>query len=197
MKPGGDIISFVDGVVDSSRYYVLRLKDRASSRSVLIGIGFRERDTAFDFRNALNDFVRYIDRMSTADKAKIMRNEIMNQNGEMSTSEKATTRGSAEKHDVAASLSQHRDLSIPDGQKITIKSKLLRNAGASQTTTCSIASQALASSSSTTKSIALKPPPKAKDLQSIIFSACNELNVTASDGAEVEVEEEWGDFGSA
>lgn len=193
MKPGGDIISFVDGVIDSSRYYVLRLKDRASSRSVLIGIGFRERDTAFDFKNALNDYVRYIDRMSTADKAKVMRNEAMNQSGAVSASEKATTRGSIEKNEVAVSLAQHRDLSIPDGQKITIKSKLLRNNGASQTATSS------SSSASTAKTIALKPPPTAKAYQPINDTALNDQNNIESSGVKAEEigEEEWGDFGSA
>ena len=174
-------------MIDSSRYYVLRLQDRASSRSVLIGIGFRERDTAFDFKNALNDYVRYIDRMSTADKAKVMRNEAMNQSGAGSAS---TTSGSTEKNEVAVSLAQHRDLSIPDGQKITIKSKLLRNTGASQTST---------TSSSTPKTIALKPPPTAKVYQPINDSALSDQGNIESNGAKAEEdgEEEWGDFGSA
>lgn len=33
---------------------------------MMIGIGFRERDTAFDFKNCLNEYVRYIDRMALA-----------------------------------------------------------------------------------------------------------------------------------
>lgn len=34
----------------------------------MIGVGFRERDTAFDFKTALNEYVKYIDRMALADK---------------------------------------------------------------------------------------------------------------------------------
>lgn len=45
-----------------------RIKDPASQRSVSIGIGFRERETAFDFKSSLNEYVRYVDRMSTANK---------------------------------------------------------------------------------------------------------------------------------
>jgi hypothetical protein len=45
-----------------------RIKDPSSTRTMHLGIGFRERDTAFDFKNALNEFVRYIDRMSTAEE---------------------------------------------------------------------------------------------------------------------------------
>jgi hypothetical protein len=45
-----------------------RIKDPASQRSVSIGIGFRERETAFDFKSSLNEYVRYVDRMSTANE---------------------------------------------------------------------------------------------------------------------------------
>jgi len=66
VEPKGDITPFVDAVIDSSRYYVLRIKDPASSRSTLLGIGFREREVSFDFKNVLNEYVRYVDRMHTA-----------------------------------------------------------------------------------------------------------------------------------
>lgn len=66
VQPKGDIIAFVDGVIDSSRYYVVRIQDRASSRTTMIGIGFRDREVAFDFKNALNEYVRYVDRMARA-----------------------------------------------------------------------------------------------------------------------------------
>lgn len=32
----------------------------------MIGIGFRERDEAFDFKNCLNDYVKFINRMELA-----------------------------------------------------------------------------------------------------------------------------------
>jgi len=87
IKPKEDILAFVDAVIDSSRYFVIRLcglfillilqlfrflsdriKDPESSRSVSIGIGFRERETAFDFKTTLNEYVRYVDRMALAEK---------------------------------------------------------------------------------------------------------------------------------
>ena len=49
-------------------YDLNRIRDPNSKRSLLIGIGFRERDTAFDFKNALNEYVRYVDRMALADE---------------------------------------------------------------------------------------------------------------------------------
>lgn len=69
VQPKGDIMTFVDAVIDSSRYYVVKLKDQSSTRTTLIGIGFREREDAFDFKNILNDYVRYVDRMALADQS--------------------------------------------------------------------------------------------------------------------------------
>ena len=68
VKPKEDITTYVDSVIDSSRYFVLRLKDPKSSRTTSIGVGFREREIAFDFKNALNEYVRYVDRMAHAEE---------------------------------------------------------------------------------------------------------------------------------
>ncbi len=68
VKASENITTYVDGVIDSSRYYVLRIKDPKSSRTTSIGVGFRERDQAFDFKNCLNEYVRFVDRMHLAEK---------------------------------------------------------------------------------------------------------------------------------
>jgi hypothetical protein len=68
-----DMLRFVDGVIDSSRYFVLKIKDPHSDRSTYIGIGFRERDTAFEFKNCLNDYIRYTNRLV---QAKEMHNQV-------------------------------------------------------------------------------------------------------------------------
>lgn len=68
VKPKEDITTYVDSVIDSSRYFVLRLKDPKSARTTSIGIGFREREIAFDLKNVLNDYVRYVDRMAHAEE---------------------------------------------------------------------------------------------------------------------------------
>ena len=45
-----------------------RIKDPANpSRFATLGIGFRERDAALDFKQVLNDYVRYVDRMAAAE----------------------------------------------------------------------------------------------------------------------------------
>ena len=66
---------YVDAVIDSSRYFVLRMKDPKSDRSVNIGCGFRDREVAFDFKNCLNEYVRYIDRMAAAEEMQAVREE--------------------------------------------------------------------------------------------------------------------------
>jgi hypothetical protein len=40
---------FLEPVVDSSRYFVLKIEDAISNRTAHIGIGFRERDDASNF----------------------------------------------------------------------------------------------------------------------------------------------------
>eukprot|EP00536_Pseudo-nitzschia_multiseries_P002962 jgi/Psemu1/184767/e_gw1.42.50.1 len=44
---------FVEAVLDSTRYFVVRVKDEKANREALIGLGFRDREEAGDFRAAL------------------------------------------------------------------------------------------------------------------------------------------------
>lgn len=45
---------------------LIPVQDPKSTRTTLLGVGFREREQAFDFKNTLNDYVRYISRMDLA-----------------------------------------------------------------------------------------------------------------------------------
>jgi len=44
---------FVEAALDSTRYFVVRVTDEKSDREALIGLGFRDREEAGDFRTAL------------------------------------------------------------------------------------------------------------------------------------------------
>jgi len=59
---------FVESVVDSSRYSVLRVEDKKSKRVLFLGLGFRLRSDASNFRDSISDFVKYVKRQFEARK---------------------------------------------------------------------------------------------------------------------------------
>lgn len=48
----------VQPVIDSSRYFVVRIVDEVQGRKAFLGMGFNERAEAFNFNVALQDFER-------------------------------------------------------------------------------------------------------------------------------------------
>lgn len=64
------LVTVVEPVVDSSRYFVMRIVDRASQRHAFIGMGFRERNQASDFNAALDDHLQYLRRKKEAARMK-------------------------------------------------------------------------------------------------------------------------------
>ncbi|KAI4364091.1 hypothetical protein MLD38_020228 [Melastoma candidum] len=54
----------VETVLDSSRYFVLRIED-GRGKHAFIGLGFNERNEAFDFNVALSDHDKYVKRSGT------------------------------------------------------------------------------------------------------------------------------------
>lgn len=59
---------FVESVVDSSRYFIVRIVDERSGREARIGFGFRERDEATDFFESLQYYVRSIQRQEEGEE---------------------------------------------------------------------------------------------------------------------------------
>lgn len=96
----------VENVMDSSRYFVLRCEDRASKRVAYVGIGFRERSTAFDFKAALDDFARSQERSRRA--AALHQDD---EGGEEDGQEMV----------AAGRVKQIKDLSLQEGKKIHIE----------------------------------------------------------------------------
>ncbi|KAL1345976.1 hypothetical protein HN51_019632 [Arachis hypogaea] len=60
----------VEPVIDSSRYFVLRIEENIDGRlrHAFIGIGFRERTEAYDFQAALHDHMKYLNKKQTAEE---------------------------------------------------------------------------------------------------------------------------------
>lgn len=60
----------VEPVIDSSRYFVLRIEENIGGRlrHAFIGIGFRERPEAYDFQAALHDHMKYLNKKKAAEE---------------------------------------------------------------------------------------------------------------------------------
>jgi hypothetical protein len=61
--------SSVQPVTDSSRYFVLQIKDQKSGKHAFIGIAFNQRTDAFDFNVALADHKKQVEREEEGDVA--------------------------------------------------------------------------------------------------------------------------------
>ncbi|KAL3502691.1 hypothetical protein ACH5RR_037140 [Cinchona calisaya] len=60
----------VEAVIDSSRYFALRVEENIGGRlrHAFIGLGFRERTPAYDFQAALHDHMKYLNKKKTAEE---------------------------------------------------------------------------------------------------------------------------------
>ncbi|KAG9446090.1 hypothetical protein H6P81_012218 [Aristolochia fimbriata] len=60
----------LEPVIDSSRYFVLRIEENISGRlrHAFIGLGFRERNQAYDFQAALHDHMKYLNKKKAAEE---------------------------------------------------------------------------------------------------------------------------------
>lgn len=84
----------VDRALDSSRYFVMRVVDPTRPNAhAFIGIGFQERDEAYEFENALRTHDKYAQRQLEVEKQK------------------------------AEWAAQHKDLSLKSGQTIQVNIK--------------------------------------------------------------------------
>lgn len=62
-RPQAKLEFFFESVTDSSRYFVVRVEDRKTKKHIYLGIGFSQRQDAFDLRAALDDQMRRVSRM--------------------------------------------------------------------------------------------------------------------------------------
>ena len=72
-RPSQKLEYWVDPVTDSSRYFAVRIKDSKTGREAFIGVGFRERSDATNFRMCLDD---YIDSLKREEKAEQLRRQF-------------------------------------------------------------------------------------------------------------------------
>lgn len=86
---------FVESVVDSSRYFVVRILDENSGREARIGFGFRDREEATDFRESLNFYQKSIRRKEEA--AEAAKHFASDNNNDSSTTAAKLSLGEGEK----------------------------------------------------------------------------------------------------
>ncbi|TMW64227.1 hypothetical protein Poli38472_012849 [Pythium oligandrum] len=164
--------AFVQDCADSSRYFMIRVEDEQTKRRAFIGIGFPERPSAFNFKAALQDYVKYVHRqMEVAALA------AASAQGDGTTS-------------TAAAEQKPSDLSIPKGSTIRINLKLNASEKGEYRHRSSADSQ---DSGGGTPKVPLIPPPPADPLA--LSSPANKTAQTMS--ATSVDDEDWGDFTSA
>ena len=102
---------WVNPVVDSSRYFAVRIKDSKTGREAFIGVGFRERTDATNFRMCLED---YIDSLKREERAEELRRRF----------EESLTAGSLKDGDNANDVEEaplrKSSLSLKEGEKLHI-----------------------------------------------------------------------------
>ncbi|GLC35446.1 hypothetical protein PLESTB_000206300 [Pleodorina starrii] len=67
---GTPLTTAVEPVIDSSRYFVLRVVDKETGKHAFIGLGFRERSDASGFTTGLDEYRKYLRRKQEADVMK-------------------------------------------------------------------------------------------------------------------------------
>ena len=67
---GGKVAQFLEQVVDSSRYFVVKIQGDGG-REALIGFGFRDREKATDLRESLDHYEKSIQREAEAGSSKL------------------------------------------------------------------------------------------------------------------------------
>lgn len=130
------IEQFLEGARDSSRYFVIRVKDARSGKIASLGIGFRERVSAFDLHAVLQDRARTIQRHAEFD-SKLGLHGGTGAAASMGSDPAASMaslqddeRSQAEERAALARLEQaHVDLALPQGQRIKVVLRPQRGEG--------------------------------------------------------------------
>jgi len=139
LNEGKPLYIFFDQVADSSRYFVVRAEDEKTKRGAMLGIGFRDRQYAFDLKAAISDFEGRYNRTQEAEERQLQREYGDPQAGD----------------DDGEPVEQLQDLSLKEGEKITVS---WRAAG---TTSRRRRRKPQGESSNSTPSGGLLPPPSA------------------------------------
>ena len=202
---------FCDAVVDSSRYFVLRIVDPRTKRAAHIGVGFRERDDASNFRLALQDYERSLERERTAQSLQGQQSNSIGGGGgsDSQKQQQGVQEGSidgdstqqTEAGTVGGVQAAVSNLTLKDGEKIHINLKGRSSAGTDR-------KAATKKKTGSGPFLLKKPPPPASpnvpkgvaDIPAISGDTAATTTATittgAAAGAVIDDDEEWNDFES-
>lgn len=188
---------WVESVVDSSRYFAVRISDENTGREANIGMGFRERNDALNFKMSLQDYEN------------AMRKEGIVSCLDYSEKNKAHSTSSPE-NDTSSTepIMAVSNLSLKEGEKIHVNLKGTSRARARKNQS--------GDANASGKSLLLrKPPPPASSFgdsgAAVVVNtdalrndkststsgdnnASNELSSVAAVAETIDVDDEWGDF---
>ena len=173
---------YVEDVVDSSRYFVLRLIHPTNKvPQILIGIGFRERHEAINFKECLYGYVSSIQR------------DILAEEMQMATKDNDLELNENKDDQENKCTTMISKLTLKEGEKIHVKVN-----GRSRTSR----SETKKDDSATCISLSglLRPPPSALDASSKITTKPNEKErkgQSIEENDDDDDDDEWGDFEGA
>ena len=165
-NPASIMESFSVPVIDSSRYFAIRCEDPKTGRHVWLGVGFRDRSDATDYKSVLQDYKRGVEREREAEARK--------------------TAGIGEGEGLGELLG---DLSLKDGEKICIKIGGVEGGRRKKKNTEGGEGGAI---NKTGGFGLLRPPPKAGEIVGAKVGE-GEKEKGEGEGGE-EDDEDWGDF---
>jgi hypothetical protein len=121
---GKALVSVVDPAIDSSRYFAVRVVDRANARRhAVIGLGFRERAAASAFAAALDEWARGAARLR---EARALRRARRKKGQEAAAAEGGGGEGGAAATATGAGAAPSGEFALREGEKVKIRADLSR-----------------------------------------------------------------------
>jgi len=174
-SPSQKLEYWVDPVTDSSRYFAVRIKDSKTGREAFIGVGFRERSDAVNFRMCLDD---YIDSLKREEKAEQLRRRF-----EESLTIKTTTDGEDDEQAVDDNMSSlpKSNLSLKEGEKLHINIVTTTNRKTPKVKGTGLLG-------------ALKKPPPPPDASTASESSTSDQGSACNNASSESADIDWGEF---
>eukprot|EP00559_Dactyliosolen_fragilissimus_P008848 CAMPEP_0184860370 /NCGR_PEP_ID=MMETSP0580-20130426/5268_1 /TAXON_ID=1118495 /ORGANISM="Dactyliosolen fragilissimus" /LENGTH=341 /DNA_ID=CAMNT_0027357447 /DNA_START=63 /DNA_END=1088 /DNA_ORIENTATION=- len=205
---------WVEAVVDSSRYFTIRISDESTGREAVVGMGFRDRNDATNFKMSLQDYEHSI-------RKELMAMESLAKNVDMEDVDvDATSPNTASANSNPSPNMGISKLSLKEGEKIHINWKGA-GAGSGSTSKQSRTRNQISSPTTNTlnngttpsnKPFLLKKPPSSSSAtfspvvlntdavkistNSPSYHASQDLSSTmaVAEHLDMNEEDEWGDF---